>query len=181
MSRAYIQRVVIQIENEKHTKVVESMKIAGLTDFAYWFSYFISDGIILGFILSLLCAIMTTGGLFNNGNFGAIFGLFYVFCLSIVPFSAFLATFMDSPQTAGQLTLIVLMGMYIVPVILILANGGSLAVGDISEGAALTVLSLFPPMALQLGCLSFVDAKTLWPDSYPSTSTICGWMVRDIP
>jgi ATP-binding cassette subfamily A (ABC1) protein 3 len=176
---AFVQRIVIQIVTEKCSRVHESMKICGLTDFAYWTSYFISDGVIIGFILSILCAIMTTGGLFDNGNFGAIFGLFYVFCLSAVPFSFFLSTLMNSPQTSGQLTLLALMGMFIVPVILILTSGG-LTVGSISENQAISLLCLFPPMALQLGTLSFTTTDILWPSTYPSTSAICAWMFFDI-
>ena len=83
----------------------------GLSDFAYWVSYFLTDGIILGFILSLVCTILTVGGLFNSGGFGAIFGLFLVFCLAAVPFGFFLTAFYDTPQSCGQATFGLLAGM----------------------------------------------------------------------
>ena len=106
----YIQRLVVTIMFEKSSRLQESMRMMGLSDFAYWTSYFISDGIILGFLLSFLCTIFTSGGLFNGANFGTILGLLFVFCLSAVPFAFFLCSFFDTPQTSGQATLGLLFG-----------------------------------------------------------------------
>ena len=61
-------------------------------------------------MLSFLCTLFTTGGLFNNANFGTILGLLFVFCLSAVPFAFFLCAFFDTPQTSGQATLAILLG-----------------------------------------------------------------------
>jgi hypothetical protein len=108
----YIQRIVVQIMFEKSSRLQESMRMMGLSDFAYWTSYFISDGVILGFILSFLCTIFSSGGLFNSANFGVILGFLFVFCLSAVPFSFFLCSFFDTPQTSGQATIAVLFGTY---------------------------------------------------------------------
>jgi len=106
----FVQRIVIQIMYEKSTRLQESMRMMGLSDLAYWSSYFISDGIITGFLLSFICSIITTGGLFNNANFGEILGLLFVYCLSAVPFAFFLCSFFDTPQTSGQATLAILLG-----------------------------------------------------------------------
>jgi hypothetical protein len=106
----FIQRIVVQIMYEKSSRLQESMRMMGLSDSAYWTSYFISDGVILGFILSFLCTILTVGGLFNGANFGVILGLLYCFCLSAVPFAFFLCSFFDTPQTSGQATLGILFG-----------------------------------------------------------------------
>jgi hypothetical protein len=106
----FVQRIVVQIMHEKSTRLQESMRMMGLSDVAYWVAYFISDGVILGFIMSFTCAIMSTGGLFNEANFGTILGLLFVFCLSAVPFGFFLTAFFDTPQTSGQATLAVLVG-----------------------------------------------------------------------
>ena len=75
----FIQKTIINIMYEKSTRLQESMRMMGLSDLAYWISYFISDGIILGFLLSLFCCIISLYGLFNNGNFGSIFILLYLF------------------------------------------------------------------------------------------------------
>jgi hypothetical protein len=109
----YIQRLVVQIMFEKSSRLQESMRMMGLSDVAYWTSYFISDGIILGFILSFLCTLFTVGGLFNGANFGAILGLLFVFCLSAVPFAFFICSFFDTPQTSGQATLGALFGTFL--------------------------------------------------------------------
>ena len=36
--------------------------LMGLSDLVYWTSYFISDGVLIGFTPSFLCSIMTVGG-----------------------------------------------------------------------------------------------------------------------
>ncbi len=107
----FVQRIVVQIMHEKSSRLQESMRIMGLSDVAYWMSYFISDGIILGLILSLICAIFSAGGgLFNDTNFGVIWGFLLVYCLSAVPFAFFICAFFDTPQTSGQATLGLLFG-----------------------------------------------------------------------
>lgn len=106
----FIQRLVVQIMFEKSSRLQESMRMMGLTDVAYWTSYFISDGIVLGFLLSFLCTLFSAGGLFNGANFGAVLGLLFAFCLSAVPFAFFVCAFFDTPQTSGQATLGLLFG-----------------------------------------------------------------------
>jgi len=107
----YIQRVVIQIMYEKSTRLQESMQMMGLSNLAYWTSYFISEGVLIGFTLSFLCSIMTVGGLFNHANFGTILGFLFCFCLSAVPFSFFICAFFDAPQSASQFTILLLIGL----------------------------------------------------------------------
>ena len=106
----FVQRIVVQIMYEKSSRLQESMRMMGLSDFAYWTSYFISDGVILGFVMSFLCTLFTVGGLFNGANFGTILGLLFVYCLSAVPFAFFICSFFDTPQTSGQATLGALFG-----------------------------------------------------------------------
>jgi hypothetical protein len=54
--------------------------------------------------------LFTVGGLFNNAGFGAVLGLLFVFCLSAVPFGFFICSFFETPQSAGQATLALLLG-----------------------------------------------------------------------
>jgi hypothetical protein len=68
--------------------------------------------VILGFIVSFTCAILSSGGLFNDANFGVVLGMLFVFCLSAVPFAFFISSFFDTPQTSGQATLAVLVGKW---------------------------------------------------------------------
>ena len=106
----YIQRIVVQIMFEKSSRLQESMRMMGLSDVAYWTSYFISEGVIVGFLLSFILTIISAGGLFNDGNFGVVLGYLFVFCLSAVPFCFFICAFFDTPQTSGQATLGLLFG-----------------------------------------------------------------------
>jgi hypothetical protein len=106
----FIQRLVVQIMFEKSNKLQESMRMMGLHDSAYWLSYFISDGLITGCVLSFLCAIISAGGLFNGANFGTVWGMIFVYCLSVIPFGFFICSFFDTPQTCGQATLGLLLG-----------------------------------------------------------------------
>ena len=64
----------------------------------YWLSYFIVDGVIIGFVISMLCSICTTGGLFSDGNFFDIFALLFVFCIAVMPFVFTICAFFSNPQ-----------------------------------------------------------------------------------
>jgi hypothetical protein len=182
----FIQRIVVQIMYEKSSRLQESMRMMGLSDSAYWTSYFISDGVILGFVLSFLCAMMTLGGLFNDANFGVILGLLYCFCLSAVPFAFFLCSFFDTPQTSGQATLGILFGkasheylqqqklrrifsgFYVLYVVVFVAGSLTIPLHD-----AEVICCLFPPLALQIGSGAFLNSY-----SGIGVSNICGIMVR---
>lgn len=164
----FMQRLVVQIMHEKATRLQESMRMMGLSDIAYWASYFLFDGVFIGFILSFLCCLFSTGGLFNDANFGTLLGFFYIFCLSAVPFCFALTAFFDTPQTAGQVLLAlllgsqisyrknfmsflygsvihILVGFYVIYVVVFIA--GTLTIG---YRAAEIACCLFPPLALQV-------------------------------
>jgi len=106
----YIQRIVVQIMFEKSSRLQESMRMMGLSDLAYWVSYFITEGVFVGFLLSFILTIISAGGLFNDGDFGVVLVHLFVFCLSAVPFCFFICAFFDTPQTSGQATLGLLFG-----------------------------------------------------------------------
>lgn len=166
----FMQRLVVQIMYEKSSKLQESMRMMGLSDIAYWISYFVTDGVILGFILSFLCTIFTVGGLFNGANFGAILGLFYVFCLAAVPFCFFVCSFFDTPQTSGQALLALLFGLFVVYVVIFPVGSYTT-----SLSTAEILCCFVPPLALQIGCGAFLK-------SYDGIGvrSICGILVADI-
>lgn len=188
----FIQKNVVNIMFEKSTRLQESMRMMGLSDTAYWVSYFISDGIVLGFLVTLFCCILSTYGLFNQANFGAIFALLFLFCIASAPFGFFLCSFFDTPQTAGQATLGILLGIiyilfdsffflsltYFHNFFYILYNYLGLYVIYIALELSTasvelqTFFSLIPPLALQIGCATFRG-------SYEGLSlgSICGLLV----
>jgi hypothetical protein len=165
----YMQRLVVHIMYEKASRLQESMRMMGLSDTAYWTSYFISDGVILGFVLSFVCCIFTTGGLFNDANFGVLLGLFYMFCLSSVPFCFFICSFFDTPQTAGQAFLALLLGFYVLYFVVFIVGTST-----ISITSAQGICCLFPPLALQIGSGAFLKSY----DGIPIGSIIA-YMVND--
>jgi ABC-type multidrug transport system fused ATPase/permease subunit len=171
----FIQRIVVQIMYEKSSKLQESMRMMGLSDAAYWISYFIFDGCLIGLVTSFLCAIMSVGGLFNDANFGVIFGMFLVFCLSATTFAFFLTAFFDTPQTSGQATLGILLGFYVIYVVIFPAEEYT-----IPYNHAQLACAFFPPLALQMASGAFLNS---YGNSYDvlSVSSICAIMLADIP
>lgn len=109
----FAQRIVLQIMYEKSNRLQEAMKMMGLLDSSYWLSYFLVEAIITGFVVSFMCAVISGGVLFNDGNFGEVLGFLFAYCLAVVPFCFFISCFFDTPQTAGQATLGVLLGKYL--------------------------------------------------------------------
>ena len=162
----FAQKIVVHITYEKHHRLQEAMKMMGLLDSSYWIGYFIFDGVLIGFAVSFMCMIMSSGGLFNNGDLGMVLGLLWLFFLSVTPFSFWICSVFDTPQSAGQVTLAVVLGFYVLYFSIALEN---------QQDSVQSFCCLFPPLALQLGCQSFQDGY----DGI-STSSICGMMVGDI-
>lgn len=163
----YAQRIVVQIMYEKANRLHEAMKMMGLTETAYWVSYFISEGIITGFVISFICSLMSLNGLFNGAGFGTILGLLFVFTLSVVPFCFFVCSFFDTPQSAGQAILGLIFGFYAVYVIVFLTKRYTIPIAN-----AQIACCFFPPLALQIGSGSFLKSH-----QGINISTICGIMV----
>ncbi len=112
----FMQRFVVHVMHEKSNRLRESMKMMGLSETAYWISYFISDGIFIGFTLSFICCIFSAGGLFNGANFGRLLGLFFAFCLSVIPYLFFLTTFFNTWEGCVQAFLVINLSKYSISV-----------------------------------------------------------------
>eukprot|EP01038_Epipyxis_sp_PR26KG_P014727 gene14727-19795_t len=171
----FIVRIVVQIMYEKFNRLQEAMRMMGLLDSSYWISYFIFEGVLTGFIISFICTIFTVGGLFNDGNFGEILGLLFVFSLAAVPFAFFLCSFFDNPQVAGIATLCILLGVWVLYGVIFTFE----AIKNYDRRSAEIICCFVPPIALQLGCASFQNS---WPyhKANLSLSEICGILVADI-
>lgn len=107
-----IQKTVVSIVFEKNARLQEALRMMGLYDISYFMSYFISEGILMGFCISMICSLASLYGLFNHADFGTVLGMMFSYCLASASFSFFLCSFFDTPQTAGQATLLVLIGWY---------------------------------------------------------------------
>jgi len=133
----FVQKIVVQIMGEKSSRIQESIRMMGMLDSSYWLSYFISDGVLIGFTMSFIACLFTTYGLFNDGNFGEILGILFCFSMSAAPLAFTITAFFDTPQTAGLATLASLLAMYVV---YIAADVSTASVS--SQG----LVCLFPPM-----------------------------------
>lgn len=165
----FIQRLVITITYEKSAKLVESMKMMGLKESNYWFSYFISEGIIAGFVVSFITALISLGGVMGEvGENFQSFIFYWSFYLSSVTFSFFLASCFDKPQTAGQASILVLLGTYVT--YLGLYN-------EINDNQSMQRgLCLIPPLAFQIGAGSQKGSSNAIP-----IMEIVGWQLLTIP
>lgn len=77
-----VNRLVNRIVNEKETKARESMKIMGMTDTAYWLSWFIYY-IGVSTVISLVSSLILCINVFENSSWFLIFIFFWIYGLSL--------------------------------------------------------------------------------------------------
>lgn len=121
-----IPTITTTVVSEKSTRLVESMKMMGLSEITYWTNMILLDGVIYGFLCGMVVATLskiphayagsyeredgTTFGskaLFDDANFGVVLMSVWVTCVASVPFGFFLSVWFDKPKTAGQMSFIV--------------------------------------------------------------------------
>ena len=72
-----IVKTVTYAMNEKSTQIKESMRMMGLLDISYYVALFMSEGIVGGFLLSMVTSWFTFyPHFFNDAPYGDVFGLF---------------------------------------------------------------------------------------------------------
>ena len=137
----YITILMVNLVQDKEQKIKELMRIMGMSDIAYWFSWFATYAVITLVAVLIMNAIIIPGGLLGGSNFVVMVIIFYLFSLSIIMFSFLLTPFFKVAKTAGIVTSI------LTPVL------GVIAIPLISAGVADSVkwaLSLFSPTAFAL-------------------------------
>ena len=137
----YITVLLINLVLEKEQKLKEMMRIMGMSDVAYWFSWFSTYAILLLFAVLILNAIMVPGGLLGGSNYVVMVIAFYLFGLSIIMFAFLLTPFFKVAKTAGVVVslLTVALGAIAIPFI----------TADISASGKWAI-SLFSPTAFAL-------------------------------
>ena len=130
---------------------------------------FLTELLTGGVLCALLALAATHWGLFNGGAFGPVFALLFLYALATISFLYFAAHFFSSSQSAAQV-----MSMAIVVSVLCFCLG---EMEEFSEGVQ-QLLSLFPPLALQYGILSFFPSNAelgleVCRDSCPKGFTAC--------
>lgn len=93
-------RMIARLVSEKQTKVKQSMKMMGMSDSAFWVSYYFTYTLIYVF-LALLNTILLSIRVFANSNQLIIFLFFWLFGMASLASSVFLSTFFSSFRMAA--------------------------------------------------------------------------------
>jgi ABC-type multidrug transport system fused ATPase/permease subunit len=136
----------------------------GMNDVSYWISYIITDGFILGFMIALVCSLLSLYGLFNDGEFYVIFFMIYSFTLSMISVAFFVSSFFDNIGSAGNASLGLVLGSYVCYIAFDLDTTSSIGVQSL--------FSLFPPIAFQIACGSFKNSY-VYEDRLSTYSISC--------
>ena len=147
-----IPTITTTVVAEKSTRLLESMKMMGLSEVAYFLNLLLVEGVLYGFFIGFLIACFAkipnawakdsdgnTAGLFDNANFGLVLITFWVYSIAAVPFGVFLSAFFDRPKLAAQVSKSVCFAVVIFQISYDMANVG--------KGAVLA-LSTMPPYGL---------------------------------
>jgi ATP-binding cassette subfamily A (ABC1) protein 3 len=162
----FVQKVTTTILYEKQNRLHESMLMMGMKEPAYWLSYIISEGFLVGFLSAFFATLVGQGTLYDDTIFFEPFAWLWLYFITIVVFIFFVCAFFDTPQTGGQAAFAVNIACYVIYL--------SINLSYESEGLQ-GFLCVIPPIALQLLSGSYKK-------SYAGISrgTICGILFLDI-
>ncbi len=95
---------------EKETRLRFGMKVIGLKDSSYWFSWFLTLTVIsaLQTLITIAFGSATQIFIFLSTDFVPIFCLFFIYCLSLVAMAFLLSTFVNTGKSALILGFIIL-------------------------------------------------------------------------
>ena len=144
-----IPAITTTIVAEKSSRLLESMKMMGLSETAYWMNILVVEGLFYGTILGFFVACASKvpnmwdsdSGLFGNAGFGYIWICTSGYMVSSVPFAFFISVFFDRPKTAGQISFLLVLSSIVF--------GFAYNMTEQGKGATLLVASL-PPYAFEL-------------------------------
>ena len=180
-----VMKTVVYVMNEKEMKLQESMRMMGMLDESYWLALFISEAVLEGFVVSLLCNLFSIykpcpdgydsicspdANLYNMASWGSVFSLYFSYCLASVPLSFFICSFFDTTQTAGQATLALLIVLYVFFCAKLI---------DSTDPVLLSWCCVMPPMALQVGAMTLAEGSGGQSGTYPSIQRVCGILLAD--
>lgn len=93
-------RLISNIVSEKESKARESMKMMGLNDFSYWFSWWVYYFTIVT-IISVLVLIVLSFNVLKYSNRGLVFLFFWVYGQSLFGLAVFLQSFFSRARIAA--------------------------------------------------------------------------------
>jgi ATP-binding cassette subfamily A (ABC1) protein 3 len=95
-----VYRLISNIVSEKETKARESMKMMGLSNSSYWFSWFVYYFIIV-LIISIACTIILSFNVFKYSNRGIIFLYFFIYGRSLFGLCILIQAFFSRARVAA--------------------------------------------------------------------------------
>lgn len=140
--------VVVQLIQEKQTKVRESLKMMGVDTASLLASFYLLQALIFGAICLVMTLFITVlpGGmaLMPNSSPLVVFIFLWLWCMAFVSFSFAFHTLFNRAMLGGLLSALGMLAQFIVYAVITLT-------GQKPTGSTLYLLSLFPNCALCVG------------------------------
>ena len=148
----YIYRMV----SEKETGAKEGMKIMGLNDGIYFFSYFLQH-LVISIFVSIINTIILKQ-VYKKIPFYFIFLIFFLWSMNIFSMAFFFQSFIDSTRYALILSLLIYFIMYFF----------SMACIRITASKSIKIgLSFFPPVTLEVGIVLISEFECYFKKFHP--------------
>ena len=176
---SFVNSLLVNLVTEKEKKIKDSMRVMGMMESAFWFSWGIVYWIV-SILFSIVAIIFLAGSSFFRGDISIVFVLILLYFWSTVSFSFFLSAFMKKAKTAGSL------GGFVVFILgfLFLALYIPFMIGSFESTSFIHYIAgLLPPLAFAqvLNTASTLDLDMVtgihWNDSlnvYPKESGFDG-------
>ena len=125
----FMQVVLVSVVVEQHAKLVEAMKMAGLTRVSYWLANLVAESLV-ACVAAMLIAVVSAPGLFNHAGwsvfpFGEIFGLMWVYLVALTAFCFAAAAVIPSALIASIFSVVVQVATDIMYLVLLLKASNS--------------------------------------------------------
>ena len=137
----YVTVLVVNLVQEKEKKLKDIMRIMGMSDVAYWLSWFLTYAIILLLASLILTGILVSVRVFSDSSYVLLAIILYLYGLSIIMFAFMVTPFFKVAKTAGVVVSILNPALGCIAIPLITSE-----VADPAKWA----LSLFSPTAFAL-------------------------------
>ncbi|CAG9126342.1 unnamed protein product [Plutella xylostella] len=124
----FITYLLMFVVGEKEKKIREGMRIMGLKDSVYWFSWFLIYAVFVTVLSVVSTVLLFTLKVFQHSSYVLIFLLMLLFGFTIITFAFMLTPFFDKARTAGILgsfAVNLMSGLYFIQVFV--SNADSLA------------------------------------------------------
>ncbi|XP_078349015.1 cholesterol transporter ABCA5-like isoform X2 [Oculina patagonica] len=148
----YLTILLVNLVQEKETKLKELMRIMGTSDVAYWLSWAITYAVIMLFAVLVMNAITVPGGIFGGSNYLVMVIICYLYGLTIITMAFMFTPFFKNARSAGLFASLgtTIFGAIAIPLIAI----------DVPN-AVKWVVALFSPTAFGLAISQAVDVEGL--------------------